>query len=346
MSGLPPEQVGVAAVFGFAITLWVTEAIPLTVTAFLAVALLVIVGGVSQKTVFGAFGSSVILLFIGGFTLAKAFEVNGVHERIARWILTRPFAVRTPATLLLTVGSICLLFSLFISNTAATAMMLPIVLMVLKAVGQDKPGSKLSVPMMLMMTWGASFAVGTPVSTPPNAIGIGMIAEATGTTISFGQWMLFAMPIALTMLFFGWLLLKRLYLKGVTIELPERLQFDRPLEPWSQPQKVVVGIFGVVLACWLLPDILNLILGSSNPLTSWMDIRLTSGASALLGLGLCFIVPVKGTPSGRVLTKEQGHGDRLCGSVDRCNDGGAVWCDRCGDHHDDRPQCSPGSRSK
>jgi sodium-dependent dicarboxylate transporter 2/3/5 len=302
VGGLPDSQPAVAAVFGLAVTLWVTEALPLTVTAFLAAAMLVVVGGISQKSVFSQFGSSVILLFIGSFVLAKAFEVNGVHERIARWILSKKWVVKSPANLILAVGAVCLTFSLFISNTATTAMMLPIVLSLLKAVGHDKADSKLAPAMLLMLTWGASFAVGTPVSTPPNAIGLGMIAQETGINISFGQWMLFAMPISITMLLIGWSVLKLIHLRNADIELPDNIDIQKSPGPLSSAGKTVIGIFFAVLLMWLLPDIAAMIKGKDHAFVQALDQRLTSAAAALIGLALCFIIPVKGTESGRVLT--------------------------------------------
>lgn len=109
--GLPDNQAHVAGVFTTVVCLWIMEVYPLAVTALFAPALLVLVGQVDGKAAFAPFGNEILFLFVGSFTLAKAFEIHGLHERVAQWLLNRKAVTKSPASLLLGVGGLCLVLS-------------------------------------------------------------------------------------------------------------------------------------------------------------------------------------------------------------------------------------------
>lgn len=300
---LPENQAHVAGVFACVVALWVSEALPHSISALLGAVGLILFADVPEKSAFASFGSPIVLLFIGSFTLARAFEVNGVHERIASWILSRRVATRSPSALLLTFGAMCVVFSLFLSNTATTALMLPIAAGVLVQIGKDGPNSKYATAMVLMLAWGSSFAVGTPVATPPNLIGLGFLQES-GYEISFGQWMAFGLPIDATMLLIGWGILCLLYLRKDRFELP-KLTLDRAT-PLSSAARNTVVVFFLTLVLWLLPDATALILGGESNIASFVKEHLTTAVAALLGACLCYILPAKGSETGRTLTWKEG----------------------------------------
>jgi sodium-dependent dicarboxylate transporter 2/3/5 len=306
LRGLPGNQAQVAAVFAFTVTLWATEALPLAVTAIMGTGLLVLVAGVDEKAAFKSFGDPIVLLFIGSFTLAKAFEVNGLHERIAHYVLRQRFATRSASSLLLTVGVVGLVFSLFLSNTATTVMMLPIAVSILQRMRQTGPGSKFGPAMMLMLTWSTAFAVGTPVATPPNLIALGFIEEELGRKVSFGQWMAFGMPVSIVMLLIGWGVLCLMFLRRSQIEVPSDLGMGARSR-MSRGEKSTVWIFVLVLLLWLAPDTATLLFGPDHQWSVFVKDHFTNAVAAVVGMALCYIVPARGTESGRTLTWRQGR---------------------------------------
>ncbi len=155
MGNWPPEQRWVATTFAFAVTSWMTEAIPLAMTALVSTCLLVATGALSSKDAFGAYGDQIILLFVGSFIIAKSMEDSGLDRRISYWLLSKPFATRSASSILLSLGTIACVISLFVSNTATTAMLLPIGRTILKAMNRfpcvrhDRPSRASYLPYRL-----------------------------------------------------------------------------------------------------------------------------------------------------------------------------------------------------
>lgn len=225
LRGFQGNQAAVGAVFAATVALWITETLPLGVTAILSTALLVLFASIKEKDAFAAYGDPIIPLFIGSFLLAKAMELTGLGRRLAWMFLSQKWATRSGNVLLFSLGLISCVLSLFVSNTAVTAMMLPIGLSILAALKVDSRGQPFSIAVLLMLTWGSSIAVGVPVGTPPNLIGISLIEKATGHKIGFVQWMIFAMPVTTLMLIGSWIVLRLMFGKPVHQPriAPERL---------------------------------------------------------------------------------------------------------------------------
>ncbi|MCW5943752.1 MAG: DASS family sodium-coupled anion symporter [Fimbriimonadaceae bacterium] len=308
LSTLPDAQRSVAAVFGFTVVLWATEALPTAVTALLSTCLLILLCGIDPKLAFGAYGNYIIHLFIGSFIIAKSIEITGLNKRLAWTILSKPWATRSPSGLILTMGGIVLLVSSFVSNTATTAMMIPIVLTLLKALNTDQPGVSYATGAMLMLTWSASVAVGTPVSTPPNMIGIGLVGEATGKAISFGQWTTFAAPISLIMLLLAWAIVGLLFRGGAPDTKAGREEAVRrcaELGAMTQGERNVLIAFGAAVGLWLSPDLAGWLLGPDHPTTIFCRERITSAVAALLAASTLFVMPDASSESGRTITWSQ-----------------------------------------
>jgi len=310
LKDLPTGQGMVGAIFAFTVTLWATEALPLTMTALLGSAALILVGGLDEKKVFSSFGDPLLPLFIGSFILGKAMEETGLSERFAWQILKSKGATRSGSALLFALAIIGIAISLFVSNTATTAMLLPIGLSLLKTLGRQGRGSPYAVAVMLMLTWGSSVAVGVPVGTPPNLIGIGMIQEATGQRISFGQWMVFAMPITAVMALASWAVLSYPTRHDhPKMEATSALAKDRfrELGPLRPSERGVMAVFAVALVLWMLPDLMGMAANLGYGPKSWEDVgkRLTPAVTALVVAGLLLIIPAADTDSKRVLTWRQ-----------------------------------------
>jgi len=127
-SGLDPAPRRLAAILTFVIVYWITEAIPIPVTAVLALCLCVILNVAPADDVFGAFASSTIFLFIGGFIIAESMMKHGLDRRFAFRMLSLPGVAQSTYRTIVVFGLIAMLLSAFISNTAATAMLFPIAL--------------------------------------------------------------------------------------------------------------------------------------------------------------------------------------------------------------------------
>jgi len=197
------------AIFGLVVTLWITEAIPLAVTALLGPTLCVVCGVGGEKEIFKSFGNPIIFLFLGSFLLAEAMFHHGLNRRIAFHILGRPWIGRSPARILAAFGAITGFLSMWISNTTAAAMMFPIGVAILSEMarqqsrveGREVKFTELRFGTGLMLTaaFGASIGgLATPVGTPPNLIGIGQIEKVQGIHITFFQWMAMGVPVTLS----------------------------------------------------------------------------------------------------------------------------------------------------
>ena len=175
---LPGPAHRLAGILAMMVVFWVTEALPLAVTAMLGPVLAVILQVVPVRTAFASFSDPVIFVFIGGFLLAEAMFVHEVDKRIAYTALSHRFVGRSATRILLVFGGTTMLLSMWMSNTATTAMMYPIGLSMCAhlARGGAKGARQFALVVMLITSFGASIGgMGTPVGTPPNLIGIGML---------------------------------------------------------------------------------------------------------------------------------------------------------------------------
>lgn len=304
LGGFGESQAKVGAVFAFTVVLWVTETLPLAVASLLSTMLLVVLAGVDEKKAFGAYGNPIIPLFIGSFVLAKAMEVTRLSDRFALGILAKPWAHRSPGALAAALGIVSCLISLLVSNTATTSMMLPIGLAILATLPENSAKTQWATAFLLMLTWGSSVAVGLPIGTPPNLIGMAQIEKATGVGISFGQWATFGMPITVLMTVFAWLILRFRYGKqpldtaSAGHEASAELAQLGPLTP---AEKSVLVAFGVALTLWILPDVAEQLLGKKNELAMWLDKRFSEAVAAIIGASFLFILPVKESESGHAI---------------------------------------------
>lgn len=181
---------GALAVTVFAAVLWITEALPLPVTALLIPVGLATMGVFEARDAYTSFGNPVLFLVLGGYALAVAVEVNGVDRWLARRILG--FAGSRTIGLLIAFMVTSALLSMLISNTATTALLLPVALGILSRHPADINLSRL---LLLGVAYGASIGgVATLTGSPPNAIAAGLLE------ISFLEWLSYGLPVSLSML--------------------------------------------------------------------------------------------------------------------------------------------------
>ena len=159
-------------------------------------ALLPMFGIISAKELGAAYGNPLVLLMLGGFLIATALERSGAHRRLAVFMV-RMFGGSSPRRLVLGFMFASAALSMWISNTSTTLMLLPVALAALEST-DDK---RLATPLLLGIAYAASIGgIGTPIGTPPNMVFMGVYNEVSNNAISFGQWMLWALPVVLVLL--------------------------------------------------------------------------------------------------------------------------------------------------
>jgi len=306
MPGLNPPAHFLAAVLAWVVVWWVTEPVPLPVTA-LSGAVLCIVGRVAPaKDIFAPFADPVIFLFVGSFLIAEAMTVHGLERRFAFGILSVRWIADRTSRILWAYGLICVGISMWISNTATTAMMFPIGLGIIRCLADlsarqtgkpvDMTKFRFATGMMLMAAYASSTGgIGTPVGTPPNLIGLAMIEKFAGIHIPFFKWLLFCLPILAVMYVVLFHLLYRLHKPElVRIEgCREHIRDERMrLGPWTRGQKNALAAFLTAVVLWITPGFLTIIFGTEGRWTKVYGARMPEAAAALVAGILLFALPV------------------------------------------------------
>ena len=202
-----------AAIVAAVVVLWVCETLPMAVTATLGPVLAIVLGIAPARQVLAPFADPVIFLFIGGFMLAEAMFVHGLDKRVAYTALSSRLVGTSAARALVVYGAVTTMLSMWISNVATTAMMFPIGLAIVAHLtgqrgavsGAAAPASirRFALAMMLITSFGASVGgMATPVGTPPNLIGMGLIERVGGHHIDFVQWVAIGLPCTIVLFTF------------------------------------------------------------------------------------------------------------------------------------------------
>ncbi|MGF1721055.1 SLC13 family permease [Vibrio kyushuensis] len=268
--GLTIVQQRVIAIFLLAALCWVFEPIPIYATSVVIIVLLLLM--VSNKGIFffkfgegeahfgellayqdimATFSSPIIMLFLGGFFLAMAATKYRLDVNLAR-VLLKPFG-QNPKYVMLGLMLITGIFSMFMSNTATTAMMLSILTPVIAVFGPKDPGR---IAFALCIPVAANIGgIGTPIGTPPNAIALKYLVG--DNLITFGEWMAFGVPFVIIMMALAWFLIGFIYKADQkTIELSIKGKFLKT------PKAIVVYItFAMTIILWLM--------GSSHGMNSY-----------------------------------------------------------------------------
>ena len=210
--GLSDQANAVLASTLWIATWWISEAIPIEVTSLLPLVLFPLSGGLSLQDTGSAYGHKFIFLFIGGFILAIAIEKWQLHKRIALQII---HIVGTSLENIMLGFMLSTAFlSMWISNTAATVLMLPIAMAVIAQInkGEKKKNHKaFGKALMLSIAYSASIGgMATLIGTPPNLILAGVVQELYGIEISFAQWISIGLPVSIALLFIAWFYLARI----------------------------------------------------------------------------------------------------------------------------------------
>ncbi|MGQ9470315.1 MAG: SLC13 family permease [Candidatus Aminicenantales bacterium] len=302
---LSREEHYLAAVLIWVIIWWIGEPVPLPITAILGVVVNVFLGITDIRTGLTPFSDPVIFLFMGSFLIARSMTYHGLDRRFASSILSWRWARKGPSRLLFMLGAVTAFLSMWISNTATTAMMFPLALGIIAKLGQtsrgreDRSRVKLAAPsataFLLMTAYASSVGgLGTPVGTPPNLIALGMLNKFVQVKISFFQWMILAIPLIIVMYLVVFGLLLILHRPG-TAEFKKVLESVAPENPhsrWTRGEKNTLFVFLFTVTLWILPGLITLFQGQDSPLSQVLSNRLPEAVAALSGAILLFLLPV------------------------------------------------------
>jgi len=283
-----------AAILGAVVVLWISEALPMAMTAFLGVALAVVFGVAPAAEAFAPFADPLIFVFIGTFMIARAIFVHGLDRRFAFAILALPGVGARPGRVLAAYALVGCLISMWISNTATVAMLYPIGLALLRVLerGGAQPGW--AAALLLAASFSASVGgLATPVGTPPNLIGLGFIRRELAVDVPFFSWMVLGVPISLVLLGVALLGLRRE--AGAAAAAPglahELATVRSGLGPWTRGQANALVAFAVTVALWVLPGVVALVAGQEHPWYRALQGAVPEGVAALLGAVLLFVLP-------------------------------------------------------
>ncbi|MFC4701571.1 SLC13 family permease [Glaciecola siphonariae] len=255
---------------------WITEAIPIPMTACIPLAAFPLSGVISRSELGSAFGNPINFLLIGGFMLSIAMVKSNAHLRLASLLfsLLRP---KTEKQIVVAFMMCSALLSMWISNAAAAMMLIPAALATL-----DKAKSKpaFTVSLLLGICYAASVGgLATPIGTPPNLVFMQAYEQATGTSISFIDWMLWGIPFVIVLL------------PIVTFRLTSRCT-NAPCDSnfqkraWQTDERRVLAIFVLIIIAWMT---------RGDPFGGWSQwFNLPAahdGYTALLGAIALFVVP-------------------------------------------------------
>ncbi len=298
---LPAPAHRLAAIMSLVGVLWVTEALPMPVTAMLGPLLAVLLQVAPARQALASFADPIIFLFIGSFILAEGMFVHGVDRRIAYTALSWRSVGSSAFRILAVYGGVATALSMWISNTATTAMMFPIGLSIVAHLAkiQRQQASQIrsfAVALMLITSFGASIGgMGTPVGTPPNLIGIGFLERIEGVHIGFFRWM--ALGVPLVAILFGFLLVYfgLTCVRGLTVVQGSRDLVHEELSklgPLSKGERNVLTAFAVTVLLWVAPGLFTLVGLGDSALARTYATSVPEGVAAMVGALLLFLLPV------------------------------------------------------
>lgn len=299
--GMSPEAKAVLAVTLWVATWWVTEAIPIPVSSLLPIFLLPMTGGMDANTVTSAYGADIIFLFLGGFFIATAMEKWNLHRRMAMAIIA--FIGTSTQRILLGFMVATAFLSMWVSNTAAVMMMVPMGLAItaqvaaaLKGTPEERDLPKFEKALIFGIGYAGTIGgLGTLIGTPPNIILAAQVQELFGVEISFAGWMMIAVPIVIFILFATWIYLGKFAFKMQIKGLPggrKVIQQERDaLGKMTFEEKIVAAVFGFAAFMWITREFI------------WIGIfpDLKDGMIAVLSMAFLFVIPASKKYGTRIL---------------------------------------------
>jgi len=289
--GLNPRANAVLASTAWIAIWWITEAIPIAVTALLPIILFPLTGGLGLSETTASFGHKYVFLYVGGFIIAIAIQKWNLHKRIALNIIN--LIGTNVVNIILGFMMATAFMSMWISNTATAVMMLPIAIAIVTQLKDDpntieKENLIFGKALMLGIAYSASIGgLSTLIGTPPNLVLAGVVEETFGYEITFAQWFQFGFPISSVLLFICWKYLTSFAFKFKQKKFPGgREEISKQLKALGQisyEEKLVGLVFGLTALAWVSRSFL---LQSIIP-------SIDDTIIAMIGAIIIFLIPTK-----------------------------------------------------
>lgn len=291
-TGMPVTGWMVAGLTVWMALWWMTEAVPLAVTALLPFIVLPLTGVANADETASTYYSPILFLLLGGAFIALAIERTGLHRRLSVAILRASGTGGGPVRLLLAFMIAAALLSMFISNTSTTLIMMPIALAVLQAgapseeAGEDTPVRQDGLFGALPM--GIAFAasiggLGTIVGSPTNAISAGLLEKIAGVQITFAEWSMYGVPLVLLGVPLAGLIVARVQKVAASpFDIAAARAAIVSHTGWTTPEKRLVPLALVTFAAWTTQPLV----ASMLPARSWTD-----GTIAVIAALALFLIP-------------------------------------------------------
>ncbi|WP_299217735.1 DASS family sodium-coupled anion symporter [uncultured Dokdonia sp.] len=286
-----PEIDRVIAIAAWMIIWWITEAVSISVTALIPLALFPLLGIGDIKSVASNYANPIVYLFFGGFVIALALEKVQLHKRIALSILKITGTKANGIVLGFMIATA--LMSMWISNTASTVVMLPIAVSVIQLLINDADGftkndKNFALSIMLGIAFAANIGgMSTLIGTPPNSVMLAFLNENYNIDIGFFQWMQMGVPFAIVMLAITYFCITRIFfpnrlgkIGGSGVIIQNEL---KKLGKMSRGEKIVLVIFLCTALAWMLRSQLNTLLP---------DIILTDTTISVIAALAMFTIPL------------------------------------------------------
>jgi sodium-dependent dicarboxylate transporter 2/3/5 len=254
---LPPPAGWVAGLAGWMAVWWLTAVVPLAATALLPLVVLPLTGALSFDAVARRYADPIVLLFLGGFFLAAASARWGLHRRLAFGVIA---LVGTDAPrVVLAVMAATAFLSMWISNTATAALMLPLCLALVDLARREAPAQAgaFGRALVLGMAYAASIGgVATLIGTPPTALFAAAARTMLDRPVGFAEWLVVGAPVAALLLALCYVLLIRLFpLRGPLGGLAALLDAERrAMGRWTAGQRVTALVLGATALAWVLRE--------------------------------------------------------------------------------------------
>lgn len=296
MPGLTPEAHRLAAILGFTLVFWICESVPIAVTALLAPAMCVVFGVGTDRAVFAAFGSPIVFLFVGMFFLAAAMQKHGLEKRLALGMLSLHWLASSPLRLYASLAATTAVLSMWMSNVATTAVMLPIAIGIANTCPDLAKNPVSRGRLVLLIAFAASVGgLATPVGTPPNLIALGFLKELAGVEVTFFKWMQLAVPLSAALVIFLVFLLRPTIRRWTGDSLSASLgNLDAQRAALGRitagERNCAICLLGAI-SLWLYPGIVELLFGTPQFGADWIQKHFPEEIVGLLAGLLLFALP-------------------------------------------------------
>lgn len=292
---ISPTANKVLALAAWIIVWWITEAVPISITAFLPLVLFPFMGVMKMSEAAAPYANPIVFLFMGGFLIALALEKHRLHERIALNLVKITGTSGNGIILGFMLASAFI--SMWISNTATAMMMLPIALSVVNLLksnpqqtNEELPRGERNFAIGLLLIVGYASSIGgiaTIIGTPPNVVFAGLLDQFYHQKLDFGKWMLIGFPLMLLLLMATYVIVtKVLFVNGITKIQGSDDLIKRKLTELGKlrrEEKFVMTIFILTCLLWIFQQPINLVLG--RDMLNDTNVAMTGGL-------LMFVVPI------------------------------------------------------